>query len=333
MVLGPQALELVGLSNEPIRSERFDPLGPARDKLVRGLCILRADAFLGVAPHFSSIVEPFDGVMNWKGWRRGAYDVTRMAKIFITGSSQGLGLMTGQLLAEQGHSVVLHARNQARAKEAQAKAPRAAGVVIGDVSTLQALRDVAAQTNKLGPFDAVIHNVGIGYREPRRIETIDGLSQLWAVNVLAPYVLTALMPKPQRLVYLSSGMHLGGDASLDDIQWSKRRWDGSQAYSDTKLHDILLSFAVARHWPDVLANAVSPGWVQTRMGGPGANDDLDQAHLTQAWLAVSDDKEARISSGYFYHKQPGRLNPVTRNPSLQDQLLEYCGKVSGIALP
>ncbi|WP_129643097.1 SDR family NAD(P)-dependent oxidoreductase [Peristeroidobacter agariperforans] len=255
-----------------------------------------------------------------------------MAKVFITGSSQGLGLMTGQLLAEQGHSVVLHARNQSRAKETLAKAPRAAGVVVGDVSTLQAMRSVAEQANQFGSFDAVIHNVGIGYREPRRVETVDGLSQLWAVNVLAPYVLTALMPKPQRLVYLSSGMHLGASAKLDDIQWSKRGWDGSQAYSDTKLHDVLLTFAVARHWPDVLANAVSPGWVQTRMGGPDANDDLDQGHLTQAWLAVSDDKDARVSGGYFYHRQPGRLNPITKNASLQDQLLDYCRSVSGLTL-
>ena len=255
-----------------------------------------------------------------------------MARIFITGSSQGLGLMTGQLLADQGHSVILHARNDVRAKEAQAEVPQASGVVTGDVSTLQAMRDVADQANKFGPFDAVIHNVGIGYREPRRVETLDGLSQLWAVNVLAPYVLTALMPKPKRLVYLSSGMHLGGDASLDDLQWAKRRWNGSQAYSDTKLHDVLLTFAVARHWPDVLANAVSPGWVQTRMGGPGANDDLDQAHLTQAWLAVSDDKDARVSGGYFYHKQPGRLNPVTKDELLQDQLLACCRSVSGLTL-
>jgi NAD(P)-dependent dehydrogenase (short-subunit alcohol dehydrogenase family) len=205
--------------------------------------------------------------------------------------------------------------------------------VTGDVSTLQAMRDIANQVNAFGPFDAVIHNVGIGYREPRRVETADGLSELWAVNVLAPYVLTALMPKPRRLVYLSSGMHLGGDPSLDDIQWTQRRWEGSQAYSDTKLHDVLLAFAVARHWPDVFANAVSPGWVRTRMGGPGANDDLAQAHLTQAWLAVSDDKDALVSGGFFYHKQPGRLNPAAKDTSLQDRLLDYCKQVSNIALP
>ncbi len=255
-----------------------------------------------------------------------------MAKVFITGSSDGLGLMTGRLLAAQGHAVVLHARNAARARDAQAALPRAEAVLVGDVSTLAAVRDVADQANALGRFDAVIHNVGIGYREPRRVATADGLSELWAVNVLAPYVLTALMPRPDRLVYLSSGMHLGGDPSLDDLQWSRRRWDGSQAYADTKLHDVLLAFAVARRWPDVLSNAVSPGWVPTRMGGPGAPDDLDQAHLTQAWLAVSDDPDARVTGGYVHHKQPGRFSPAARDLSLQDRLLDDCRDLSGIAL-
>jgi NAD(P)-dependent dehydrogenase (short-subunit alcohol dehydrogenase family) len=187
-----------------------------------------------------------------------------LAKIFITGSSDGLGLMAGRLLAEQGHGVVLHARNGARA---EAALPQAEAVLVGDLSTLAAMRDVADQANRWGRFDAVIHNVGIGYREPRRVETADGLSQLWAVNVLAPYVLTALMHKPGRLVYLSSGMHTGGDPSLDDPQWSGRRWNGSQAYSDTKLHDVLLAFGVARRWPDIQSNAVHPGWVPTGWAG------------------------------------------------------------------
>ena len=178
----------------------------------------------------------------------------------------------------------------------------------------------------------MIHNVGIGYREPRRVATVDGLSQLWAVNVLAPYVLTALMHRPDRLVYLSSGMHTGGDPSLDDPQWSARRWNGSQAYADTKFHDVLLAFGVARHWPDVLSNALTPGWVPTRMGGPGAPDDLEQGHLTQAWLAVSDDPDARVSGRYFYHQKPAAVKPEAQGPALQDRLLEYCREVSGVAL-
>jgi NAD(P)-dependent dehydrogenase (short-subunit alcohol dehydrogenase family) len=255
-----------------------------------------------------------------------------MARVFVTGSADGLGLMVGRLLVEQGHAVVLHARSEARAKDTQAALPQAEAVLIGDVSTLAAMRAVAGQANDRGRFDAVIHNVGLGYQEPRRVETVDGLSQLWAVNVLAPYVLTTLMDKPDRLVYLSSGMHLGGDPSLNDPQWTARRWNGSRAYSDTKLHDMLLAFGVARRWPDVSANAVSPGWVATRMGGPGAPDDLDQAQRTQAWLAVSDDAAAQGSGGYYYHQRPADVHPAARDPALQDRLLDYCRDVSGVAL-
>jgi NAD(P)-dependent dehydrogenase (short-subunit alcohol dehydrogenase family) len=255
-----------------------------------------------------------------------------MAKVFITGSSDGLGLMAGRLLAEQGHVVVLHARNEARTEGTRVALPQAQAVLAGDLSTLAAMRDVADQANAWGRFDAVIHNVGIGYREPRRVETVDGLSQLRAVNVLAPYVLTALMRKPDRLVFLSSGMHSRGDPSLNDLQWSDRPWNGSQAYADTKLQDVLLAFGVARHWPDVLSNALTPGWVPTRMGGPGAPDDLDQAHLTQAWLAVSDDPGARVTGGYFYHQRIRDVNPVAHNPELQERLLDYCRDLCGVAL-
>jgi NAD(P)-dependent dehydrogenase (short-subunit alcohol dehydrogenase family) len=257
-----------------------------------------------------------------------------MAKVFITGSSDGLGLMAGRFLAEQGHRVVLHARSEERAEATRAALPKAEAVLVGDASELAAMRDLADQANRWGRFDAVIHNVGIGYREGSRVETVDGLSQLWAVNVLAPYVLTALMHRPDRLVYLSSGMHTGGGSSLDDLQWAKRRWNGSQAYADTKLQDVLLAFGVARRWPDVLSNAVHPGWVPTRMGGAGAPDDLDQGYVTQAWLAVSDDAKARVTGRYFYHQKLDReVNQAAQDTSLQDRLLDYCRDLSGVALP
>jgi NAD(P)-dependent dehydrogenase (short-subunit alcohol dehydrogenase family) len=255
-----------------------------------------------------------------------------VSRIFITGSSEGLGLMTGRLLAGQGHAVVLHARTATRARQVEAALPQAHSVLVGDLSTLAAMREVADQANALGRFDAVIHNVGIGYREPRRIETEDGLSQLWAVNVLAPYVLTARMHRPDRLVYLSSGMHTGGDASLEDLQWTARRWNGSQAYADTKLHDTLLAFATARRWPDVRSNAVSPGWVATRMGGPGASDDLDQGHRTQAWLAEGTEPGTVVSGGYFYHQQRAEVASTANDLALQDRLMNYCQGVSGISM-
>jgi NAD(P)-dependent dehydrogenase (short-subunit alcohol dehydrogenase family) len=255
-----------------------------------------------------------------------------MARVFVTGSSTGLGLMAGQLLAEQGHEVVLHARDAARAAQTRSDLGLDVPVVAGDVSTIAAMRGVAEQANKFGPYDAVIHNVAVGYRE-RQIKTEDGLPHLFAINTLAPYVLTALIERPKRLVYLSSGMHRSADANLADLTWKKRSWAGAQAYAESKLHNTLLAFAMARRWPDVFSNALEPGWVATKMGGPGAPDDLDQGHRTQAWLAVSDDEAARVSGEYFYHLQKRAPNPEARDKALQDELIDACRKLSGVALP
>jgi NAD(P)-dependent dehydrogenase (short-subunit alcohol dehydrogenase family) len=241
--------------------------------------------------------------------------------------------MAAQLLIEQGHSVVLHARNQRRAQDALARVPGADGVVTGDLTSIAQTRKVAEQVNELGAFDAVIHNAGIGYREPRRIATEDGLPHVFAVNTLAPYILTALIERPKRLVYLSSGLHRNGDASLEDLTWEHRAWQGQQAYSDTKLYDVLLAFAIARRWPEVFSNALEPGWVATKMGGAGAPDDLDEGHRTQVWLAVSDDPAAMVTGEYFYHMRLRAPNPASRNVERQDALLAACKRLSGVDLP
>lgn len=255
-----------------------------------------------------------------------------MARIFITGSADGLGLMAAEILARQGHAVTLHARNDHRGEDARRTLPSADAVVTGDLATIAGMRRVGGAANALGRFDAVIHNAGVGYREPR-VETDDGLEHLFAINVLAPYLLTALITTPHRLVYLSSGMHRGGDATLEDPQWVRRPWNGAQAYSDSKLFDVALAFAVARRWPTVLSNSLEPGWVPTKMGGPGAPDDLSLAPVTQAWLAVSDDPAALVSGQHFYHQQLRPVHPDARSARYQDALLDYCGKLTGTPLP
>ena len=256
-----------------------------------------------------------------------------MARIFITGSAEGLGLMAGQLLAGEGHRVVLHARNAQRAADARAAMPSAEAVVIGDVSTVAGSRQVAEEANRLGRFDAVIHNVAVGYKEPRRIQTKDGLPHVFAVNVMAPYVLTALMDRPDRLVYLSSALHREAEAKLDDLLWEHRPWDGTAAYSESKLYDAMLAFIVARRWPGTIATALEPGWVPTRMGGTEATDDLDQAHRTQAWLAASTDAEAMQSGAYFYHLRQREPHPQANDESLQSRLIDRLEALTGVTLP
>lgn len=256
-----------------------------------------------------------------------------MGRVLITGSSDGLGLLAGRRLAADGHAVTLHARNPERAAAAREALPGVEEVLVGDVSTIEGIRGVAGQAEARGRFDAVVHNVGVGSREPRRVETSDGLSQLFVVNVLAPYLLTALIRPPDRLVYMSSGMHLGGAPDFEDLQWARRPWNASQAYADSKLLDVALAFAVARLWPAVRSNAVNPGWVPTRMGGRNAPDDLELGALTQAWLAVSDDRDARVSGQYFFHERPHDVHPASRTAGVQEKLLEACAALTGTELP
>jgi NAD(P)-dependent dehydrogenase (short-subunit alcohol dehydrogenase family) len=251
-----------------------------------------------------------------------------MSRVLVTGSSDGLGLLAAERLLAAGHEVILHGRNQARAEDARKAAPKAHGVVVGDLSIIAETRDLADQANRLGPYDAVIHNAGVGDFEGRH-ETVDGLEHIFAINVLAPYLLTALIKAPDRLVYLSSGMHYGGKPDFTDLQWKRRRWNGSQAYSDSKLLDAALAFAMARLWPATLSNAVDPGWVATKMGGRGAPRDFDHGSETQAWLAVSQDPAAQASGAYFYHKKRQESHRAARDMAVQDRLLTACEELTG----
>jgi NAD(P)-dependent dehydrogenase (short-subunit alcohol dehydrogenase family) len=243
-----------------------------------------------------------------------------MTRVFITGSADGLGRAAAQTLLDDGHQVIVHVRSPARLAAVRDLLDRGAAAVVGDLSDLEETRSVAAQVNRLGRMDAVIHNAGV----------ITGPHML-AVNVVAPYLLTALIDRPQRLIYLSSSMHRGGRASLAGIDWAGHRTTGS--YSDSKLFVTTLAIAVARLWPDVLSNAVDPGWVPTRMGGRGAPDDLRLGHLTQEWLASSDDPEARTSGGYWHHQRRAEPALAVHDEKFQDALLGELACFTATPLP
>jgi NAD(P)-dependent dehydrogenase (short-subunit alcohol dehydrogenase family) len=243
-----------------------------------------------------------------------------MARVFITGSSDGLGYLAAKLLMDQGHQVVVHGRNQQRAHDIQKRMPNTEAVLIGDLANIEETKNLAHKANKSGAFDAVIHNAGI-YRGSG--------SQLFTVNVLAPYMLTCLMHKPQRLIYLCSRMHLQGQFKPTNNNTAIDK----TTYSDSKLYLMMLCKAVSTKWPDVYANAVDPGWVPTKMGGAGAPDDLQKGYETQAWLAVSNDERTKTTGRYFFHQKEEKYNAIANDVSLQQQLFKVCEELTGVQFP
>lgn len=244
--------------------------------------------------------------------------VQNKRRVFITGSADGLGFAAAKTLLSQGHEVIVHVRSKERLSAVEELVGCGAIATVGDLATFSETQDLAHQVNSLGRMDAVIHNAGV-YK-----------GDVAGVNILAPYVLTALMHRPQRLIYLSSGMHMSGRAKFDDLDWNTKA--SSVSYSDSKLLITAFSAAIARRWQHVYCNAVDPGWVPTKMGGPNASDDLRQGHLTQEWLTVSDEPEALTSGGYWYHKQLAAPHAAVADIAFQNRLLEKLARSTGVEL-
>lgn len=240
-------------------------------------------------------------------------------RVLVTGSADGLGKAAATTLQRAGHYVVVHVRNRNRLDAVRSLLDGGAEVVVGDFGDPAQTRDVVRQANELGRMDAVIHNAGV----------YSGAAVM-PVNVVAPYLLTASAHRPDRLVYLSSGLHRSGRPRLDGVDWSGQAGRGS--YSDSKLFVATLAAAVARLWPDVLSNAVDPGWVPTRMGGPSAPDDLRLGHLTQEWLATSSDPAALASGGYWHHQRRADPHPAVTDERFQDELLASLASYTGVRL-
>ncbi|KAF2665999.1 NAD(P)-binding protein [Microthyrium microscopicum] len=253
-----------------------------------------------------------------------------MARFFITGSSDGLGSMAAQALIKKGHEVVLHARNAQRAKDASAACPGAEGVLVADLSSLTETKKLAEEVNNIGPFDCIIHNAGLYRGGIRRND--QNIPALTAVNTLAPYILTALIEKPKRLVYVSSGMHYSGVDDLSDLDWQKRNdrdWSDGSAYSNSKFHNVLVAKAVAKRWPDVQSNALDPGWIPTKMGGSSAPGNSETSMKTYLLLST----ETKETGKYFASSKLKDPKEGTDNEASQNKYMELCEKITGVPFP
>lgn len=248
-----------------------------------------------------------------------------MALILVTGASTGLGLATVRALTDDGHDVVLHARDLDRVED-RALLDRVAGTVVADLADADAVAGLPAQLAAAGVdgrLDAVVHNAGV----------MTG-GDVLAVNVLAPYLLTAALAaagsSPRRSVVLSSSMHRSGSADATRPALDPAR----TSYGDSKLLVTALTLGLARRRPDELWHAVDPGWVPTRMGGASAPDDLEEGHRTQAWLAVAPEGEVEPrTGGYWRHHHVDRLHQLAADEGFQDRLLDRLAEVTGVSLP
>ncbi|WIE57947.1 SDR family NAD(P)-dependent oxidoreductase [Curtobacterium sp. MCLR17_031] len=238
-----------------------------------------------------------------------------MARILVTGSTDGLGRGTADSLLRSGHDVVVHARNTARAEAVADLVERGAELVVADLADRDAVIATARELDAGTPLDAVVHNAGVG-------------RSLVPVNVVAPYLFTALLRSPERHVYLSSGMHRGGRPRLDTVDWTGA--SETNSYSDTKLFVTALAAEVPLRRPGVLSNAVDPGWVATKMGGAGAPDDFELGHRTQETLAT--DPNQTVTGGYWFHGERQEPHPAVADQRFRTELLDTLADATGITL-
>ena len=254
-----------------------------------------------------------------------------MSRVLITGSADGLGREAAKQLARAGHDVVLHARDEARARQALAAVPGAAAALPGDLSSISEHRALADLMNVAGVFDAIIHNAGIGYREPTRRETEDGLEHVFQTNVLAPYLLTALAHRPARLIYLSSGLHRSGDPDLADLQWEDRRWDGPGVL---RLQAVRRR-ARRRGRPPVAGRHQQlrrPRLGEDEMGGRGRPARSAPAPRRRSGSRPVTTRSPCEAVAISTIEHCAETHPAVADPTVQDGLLAACYELTGEAI-
>ena len=241
-----------------------------------------------------------------------------MKRVLITGSTDGVGRSTAEALIDDGHHVVAHARTTARLSAVQHLIDRGAETIVGDLGELDEVRDLVEQANSLGPFDAVIHNAGV-FR-----------GAVLPVNVTAPYLMTAGIERPGRLIYLSSSMHRGGRPDLSGVDWAGNRDD-----------PLVLGLEAVRHHPDG-RRRTDPAGRHGARGRPrlGAHPDgrsrrerQPRAGARHPGLARDHaDPEALVSGRYWHHQRTEETHPAVHDEGFQDELLSSLSEQTGVAL-
>jgi NAD(P)-dependent dehydrogenase (short-subunit alcohol dehydrogenase family) len=243
-----------------------------------------------------------------------------MATICITGATDGIGLATAERLLGAGHRVLVHARSEERGRAALEKVQGDAGLVTGDLASLAEVEDLATQIIEQGPLDVLVLNAGVWVRGSTPPTSVDGFETTFAVNVLAPHLLTTRLAGhlTDRLIWLGSGMAGSGHPDADD---PGAKTDPSGAYADSKASDVLLAGAWGRRLPGVGSVAVDPGWVKTKLASSGAPGTVDTSADSLTYLAT----EADLGAGLYWRGRRTITVPKhLRDEAYQDALAATC---------
>ncbi|AIZ45594.1 short-chain dehydrogenase [Deinococcus radiopugnans] len=197
----------------------------------------------------------------------------RGRSVLVTGATGGIGLETARELARRGAAVTVLGRNPGKTARVAAEIG-AAGTLLADLAEMGQVRQVAAEfRDRVGSLDVLVNNAGAFYTT--RQESREGVELTWALNHLAPFLLTReLLPllragNAPRVVTVSSGAHVMGRIRFDDPEF-RRGFGGWAAYGQSKLANILFTRELARRESWLQANTLHPGFVSTGFGQDSA---------------------------------------------------------------